>query len=194
MASEGDVPDWRLEQYRSYLHLLARLQLDVRLRSKLDASDVVQQTLLKAHERMGQFRGQTEAERMAWLRQILTNTLADVLRKFGADRRDIGRERSLEAALEESSARIEAWLAADASSPSQHAIRHEQMLRLAAALAELPEDQRVALEMRHLQGWSVTAVGQNLGRSKRAVVGLIFRGMKKLRALLEEPGCRGSTS
>jgi RNA polymerase sigma-70 factor (ECF subfamily) len=194
MTSEGEVPDWQVERYRSYLRMLARLQLDVRLQSKLDASDVVQQTLMKAHERIGQFRGQTEAERMAWLRQILTNTLADALRKFGADRRDIGRERSLEAALEASSARIEAWLAADASSPSQHAIRHEQMLRLAGALAELPEDQRAALEMRHLQGLSVAAIGQNLGRSKRAVVGLIFRGMKKLRALLEDPDCRGSAS
>src|SRR5262245_47931090 len=115
-----DIPDEPLEQFRPYLHLLARLQLDRRLQAKLDASDVVQQTLLQAHQALGQFRGTTDAERAAWLRQILARCLGHALRDFGRDKRDVGRERSLEAAVEASSVRLEAWLAAEQTSPSAH--------------------------------------------------------------------------
>ena len=186
MANAAEDPAWQLEAYREYLHLLARLHLGARLRAKVDPSDVVQQALLKAHERRDQFRGRTEAERGAWLRQILTTTLADAARRFGAGRRDAGRERSLEAALHESSSRLEAWLAADQSSPSQRAERQEQLLRLADALARLPADQRAALEMKYLQGLSVADIAGRMGRGKRAVVGLLFRGVQKLREHLEE--------
>ena len=191
MADAAEHPGWELEAYREYLHLLARLHLGGRLRAKVDPSDVVQQALLKAHERREQFRGRTEAERGAWLRQILTTTLADAARRFGAVRRDAGRERSLEAALEESSSRLEAWLAADQSSPSQRAERQEQLLRLAQGLARLPEDQRTALELKHLHGLSVADIAPRMGRGKRAVVGLLFRGLRRLRELLAEPGKEG---
>ncbi len=174
-----------LERYHNYLLLLARLQLDPRLRSKLDPADVVQQTLLKAHERTAQFRGGTEGERAAWLRAILANTLTDLARKYG--REHAGQERSLEASLAESSSRLEAMLADDGPSPSEHAIRHEQVLRLAEALAKLPDDQRAVLELRHLQGWSVPAIGQFLDRSTASVAGLLRRGLRQLRELLEEP-------
>jgi RNA polymerase sigma-70 factor (ECF subfamily) len=176
----------RLEQCRPYLHLLARLQLDGRLRSKLDASDLVQQTLLQAHKNLHQFRGREDAEFRGWLRQILANTLAEAARRFGTDARDIGRERSLEARLNESSVRLEAWAAAQQPSPSQHAAREEQLLRLAGALANLPEDQRQAVELHHLMGLSLAEVGERVGRSRAAVVGLLFRGLKKLRQLLAE--------
>src|SRR6516162_183981 len=101
------VPDDRslaLERFRSYLHLLARVQLDARFQAKLDASDVVQQTLLKAHEAFAQFRGHEPAELAAWLRQILARTLADLVRDLGRAKRDVALERSLEAAVENSSA------------------------------------------------------------------------------------------
>lgn len=188
MAKAAEQPDGELEGYREYLHLLARLHLGARLRPKVDPSDIVQQTLLKAHEHREQFRGQTEAERGVWLRQILVTTLADVARRFGAVRRSTDRERSLEAALAESSSRLEAWLAADQSSPSQRAERQEQLLWLAQALARLPEDQRVALELKHLQGLSVADIAARMGRGKRAVVGLIFRALRRLREISQECG------
>src|SRR5262249_11302131 len=120
------------EAYRDYLRLLAGVQLDPRLRGKLDPSDVVQETLARAHEKGEQFRGTSEAERAAWLRQILANQLAAAVRRYlDAGKRDAARERSLHAAVEDSSARLEALLAADHTSPSEQAVRHEELRRLA---------------------------------------------------------------
>src|SRR5579859_3082473 len=108
------VPDPAgLERYRQYLELLARLLLQPRFRSKLGASDVVQQTLLKATQNLGQYRGQSEAELAGWLRRILTNTLVDVVRELEGAKRDVGLECSLEASLAQSSARLEDLLQAN---------------------------------------------------------------------------------
>src|SRR5262249_55576989 len=122
---------WRpLEEYQETLLLLARSQLGPRLRSKLDAADLVQQTLLKAHARRDQFRGQSEPELAAWLRKILARTLLDASRKYDTETRAVDLERSLEEALGSSAAQLDAWLAADQSTPSQQAQRKEQLLRL----------------------------------------------------------------
>ncbi len=175
-----------LERYRAYLHLLGRLQLHGQVPGRLDLSGVVQETLLEAHRAGDRFPWGREGEEAAWLRRAFACNLADELRRLGTAARDVGRERSLEAALAESSARVEAWLAAEQTSPSQRAERAEQLLRLAAALPGLPEDQRAAVELHHLRGLSLAEVGERLGRSKEAVAGLLFRGLRKLRDLLGE--------
>jgi RNA polymerase sigma-70 factor, ECF subfamily len=178
--------DEGLERYRAYLRLLARLHLDERLRGKLDPSDVVQQTLLQAHQARGQFRGSGDGALAAWLRQILARNLAHAVRDLGREKRDVGRERSLEQALDASSSRLEAWLAAEQSSPSQRAQRNEQLLRLAQALADLPEAQREAVVLHYWQGQSLAEIGDQLGRTPAAVAGLLHRGLKQLRCLLQE--------
>ena len=184
-----------LEAYRDYLRLLAGAQLDPRLRGKLDPSDVVQETLARALEKAQQFRGTTEAERAAWLRQILANQLAAAVRRhLAAGKRDAGRERSLHAALEDSSARLEALLAAEQTSPSDRAVRHEELRRLAEALAGLPEDQRRAVKLHHLRGLPVDEVARDMGRSGAAVGGLLRRGLKRLRELMREPTGDGHDS
>jgi RNA polymerase sigma-70 factor (ECF subfamily) len=183
MADEAQVVARPVEDYRDYLHLLARLQLDPRLRGKIDPSDVVQQTLTKAHQHQGQFRGVTATEQAGWLRRILANTLIDAARKFG---RELDREEPLEPRLHASSARLEAWLAADQSSPSEGAARQEQLLRLARALAELPDDQRLAVELHHLREEPVAAIAAHMDRTEASVAGLLRRGLKRLRELLQE--------
>src|SRR5262245_63027456 len=176
MTEKAGARAWPLERYREYLRMLARLQLDPRLQGKLDPSDVVQQTLLKAHAKREQFRGQTEAEFTAWLRQILANTLAEEARRFGTAARDVDLERSLEAALSVSAARLEACLSASAPSPSEQADHNEQLLRLSAALALLPDDQRRAVELHHLRGLPAPEVARVMQRTPRSVAGLLLRG------------------
>jgi RNA polymerase sigma-70 factor (ECF subfamily) len=184
----GATPDGSaLERYRDYLRLLARLHLAPQLRGKLDPSDLAQQTLLQAHEHRDQFRGRSPEELAAWLRAILANSLAEAVRRYGRQQRDVALERSLEADLEASSSRLEAWLADKHSSPEEQAMRHEQLLRLAEALAQLPADQQKAVELHHLQGRTLPEVAAEMGRSKEAVAGLLYRGVKKLRQLLASP-------
>jgi RNA polymerase sigma-70 factor (ECF subfamily) len=174
-----------LGRFRAYLRLLAGLQLGPRLRGKVDASDLVQQTLLEAHQQREQFRGNSEEERMAWLRCILAHNLADVLRGFAQEKRDIKRERSLEAALAGSSLRLGQFLLAPDPSPSQKAEGHERALRVAEALALLPEPQREALLLRYWEGQPLAEIAQHMKRTHDAVASLLKRGLRQLRILLQ---------
>jgi RNA polymerase sigma-70 factor (ECF subfamily) len=184
MGNEAESRDLALERFRPYLLLLARLHLGDRHRAKLDASDVVQQALLEAHRTRAQFRGTTEAELAGWLRRVLACELADVLRGLARAKRDARRERALEEQFGDVSSRPEAGLAADQSSPSERAGQNEQLVRLAAALLHLPEDQRRAVELKHLRGRPVAAIAAALDKSETAVGGLLRRGMTRLRELL----------
>jgi RNA polymerase sigma-70 factor (ECF subfamily) len=185
----SNKPDnWCIEGYSEYLRLLARLQLDPRLQAKLDPSDVVQQTLLQAVEHRDQFRGKSEAELVGWLQTILANTLAMAVRRFATEARNLAKERSLEDSVAQSQARLKAWLATDESSPSERVIKLEELLHLASALARLPADQRQVVELHHLMGWPVAQVAEAMDKTKPAVMGLLFRGLKKLREILgKEP-------
>jgi len=106
-----------LERFRSYLMLLARMRLDRKLQGKLDASDVVQQTLLEAHQAVESFRGPNVAAQAAWLRQILAHNLANAVRDLGRAKRDVSRDCSLQAGLDDSASQLEGWLARPAGLP-----------------------------------------------------------------------------
>jgi len=183
MGDDGEELVQRLESFRNYLLLLARARLDGRLRSKLDPADLVQQTLTRALERRDQFRGARDEQRAAWLRTLLAHVMVDAVRKHA---RADGPERSLEAALEQSSVRIEAFLAADLTSASGRVEKQERLVRLADALAALPEDQRHAIELKHLQGLTLIEVARQMNRSVPSIAGLLQRGMRALRNDLGE--------
>lgn len=173
-----------LERFRAWLHVLAEAQLDPRLRSKLDPSDVVQQTLLQAHQARQQFRGSSDGELAAWLRQILTRTLLRVLRDYQRPKREVSRELSLDAACEASSARLEAWLAAEQSSPSQHEAKLEEAVGVANAVRRLPDRQREAVVLYYWHGCTLAEIGTQLGCTTAAAGGLLRRGLEKLRQRL----------
>jgi RNA polymerase sigma-70 factor (ECF subfamily) len=186
MDQAADDRGRELERFRQFLSLLARLQLDPRLQSKVDLSGVVQQSLLEAHQIFDRFQTWDEPQKAAWLRKALAHNLTDEVRKLRTAARDVAREQSLEADLERSSARLEAWLAAEQTSPSMRAARQEQLVSLAEALAMLPRDQRTAVEFHHLRGYPVAEVARQMGRGEGAVGALLVRGLKRLRVLLQE--------
>lgn len=186
MSDQASARESMLERYREYLQLIARLEVDGRFIGKLDFSGVVQQTLLEAHQGWGRYRGTNDSELLAWLRRILGNNLIDEMRRLSAQARDVQRERSLDAGLDESSARVEKWLAADQSSPSERMMREEQMCRMACALAQLADDQRLAVELHHLRGMSLAEVAEQMDRTRGAVAALIFRGLESIRKILDD--------
>jgi RNA polymerase sigma-70 factor (ECF subfamily) len=183
MADGADRDDV-FAQARDYLRVLARLGLDPRLRAKVDESDVVQQSLLEAHRDWDRFHGTTPGERFAWLRRILARNLANLLRDHTRARRDVNREWRPDPAAEASSVRLEGWLAADHTTPGTAAVREEEAVRVAAALAELPDGQRDAVILRHWHGYAVADIAAELGTTPDAVTGLLYRGLKALRARL----------
>ncbi len=180
-------PMWRLEDYRNWLRMQARqLQLDPRLQRRFDLSDLVQETMLRAHQHLDGFRGVTEAEMVKWLHEILVNVLTDEIRRAKAQKRDVRVEHSLQAVVADSSARLEACLATPESSPSQKAERRELLQGLAAAVEQLPDDQRDVVVQRDLLGLPVHTIAEQLGKTDKAVAGLLLRGRRKLRELLDE--------
>jgi RNA polymerase sigma-70 factor (ECF subfamily) len=187
MSDPHGSPDDDLNRYRDYLLFLARVRIDPHWQAKLSASDLVQETLLEAYRDAAGFRGQSESERLAWLRQILNRNLANAARDLHRQRRDVNRERPLHNPLAESSQQLEAWLSDGGIAPPEQAERGEKLLRLASAMARLPEDRRTVIELRHLQGWPLDAIAEYLGRSPSAVASLLHRGLLQLRDLLAEP-------
>ena len=171
-ASEYDD----FERFRSYLLVLARRGIDGRLRAKVDASDVVQLTLMEAHRDRAQFVGRSAAERAGWLRQILARNLTNLGRDFARGKRDVRREFGPAGSI----------VPADQSSPSERADRNECALRLAEALENLPETQREAVELRYFLDLPLAEIAEATGKSQAAVAGLLHRGLSQLRSLIGE--------
>jgi RNA polymerase sigma factor (sigma-70 family) len=116
--------EWHLERYRPLLRLLVRrIQLDPRLQPRFDSSDLVQETLLKAEAQLDRFRGQSEAQLVKWLHEILEHTVTDQIRKARARVRNVAQEQSLQAVLGESSDRLHEFLASGQPTPIEEAER-----------------------------------------------------------------------
>jgi len=176
-----------LEPFRRYLEVLARVHLDSRLRGKLDPADLVQQTLLRACAALPEVRSQSPEVLAAWLRKILARTLADTVKHYHRDRRDVKLEQALEADLDRSSSGLAGWLATDQTSPSLAAARNEELLRLADALADLPEPQREVVILKHCRGQTLQQIADHLGRTVPSVASLLRRGLEALRHRLLPP-------
>ncbi|MCO8124092.1 sigma-70 family RNA polymerase sigma factor [Stieleria sp. TO1_6] len=155
--------------------------MDPELIGKIDLSGVVQATMLEA------FNQQTAAPiegsgRLVWLQRVFMNNLLDELRKLRTQKRDAGREQSLDASIDRSTNWLCDCLAADDSTPSAKAARNEAVDKLLQAIAKLPDSQRMAIEMHHLQSLPLEQIAERLGKPKGAVAATIYRGMKNLRS------------
>jgi RNA polymerase sigma-70 factor (ECF subfamily) len=175
-----------LELYRNYLRLIARSMMGTALVLKLDASDLVQETFLKAHRQFHDFAGADEPGFMAWLRKILVRTVADQAKYHRAGLRNQRREVALEDLLDRAGGAAQQALADSLPSPSSMAVRRERSVLLADALAKLPADYRTVFELRNIEHIPFNEIAVRLGRSPGAVRVLWTRAMQRLSALLEE--------
>jgi len=175
--------DELLAHCRAYLTLLGSMHFQRRLQSRVSPSDIVQEAMLRAHCHFSQFRGQTERELMAWLREILVNCLARFVEQhLRAAKRDIRREVSLDRFNEV----VGEAVPADAEPRSAHGTRispEEQPARLARLLTQLPEHYREVLVLRNLEGLSFEEVAARLHRAPGATRMLWLRAIEKLRAV-----------
>jgi len=175
-----------LQQYRSYLRLLARLQVSHELQQKLDPSDLVQDSLLEAQCNFLDFRGQTEAELTAWLRQILAHNAVNQWQRFQTGMRRLDMEHRFHERCQSSSQALEQALASYESSPSEHLHRRERAVLLADALEQLPGDYREVLVLRHFEGLTLREVANRMNRSEDSVKKLWARAVPRLRRLLKD--------
>jgi RNA polymerase sigma-70 factor (ECF subfamily) len=187
-AGDRDALGRLFERYREAMLALLRRRLSGALGRRLDASDVVQQTFLEAAAGFEQFRGDGEAALDAWLRRILECNFTSAARDhLFTQKRAALRETSLDDSRPTGPA-VRQWLAADQTSPSLRAIRLEQATILLQAIERLPPDQREAVRLRHIAGWPLERIAQQLHRSNAAAAGLLKRGLRGLR---EQLGAHG---
>jgi RNA polymerase sigma-70 factor (ECF subfamily) len=178
-----------LQLYRNYLTILAAAQLDARLRQRLSPSDLVQETMLGAYRDFAQFRGTSERELLAWLRQILINCLRHAYdAHLQARRRDARRDISLDEAhraLDHSVTRLAQVLAAKGPSPSADARHREQSVIVSDQLTRLRPDYRDVIVLRNLQELSFEEIAARMDRKPGAVRMLWLRAIDKLRQVNE---------
>lgn len=178
-----------LQLYQNYLTVLATTQLDRRLRRRMNPSDLVQEALLAAHRDFGQFRGVSERELLAWLRQILINCLHHAVEThLKAKMRDIRCEISLEqvsASLDRSVVNFGQLLADPGPSPSAASRQRERSVAFANELAKLRPDYRDVLILRNLQGLSFEEIADRMDRKAGAVRMLWLRAIEKMRQVYQ---------
>ncbi|QDS89739.1 ECF RNA polymerase sigma-E factor [Rosistilla oblonga] len=185
-AREGDADAFGelLEQYRSYLWILAHRYLDDRLRQRIDPADLVQITFMEAQRDLPAFRGQEPAAFVVWIRNILRNNLASaVARHVITQKRSVAHE----VRLANDSSRgpgLAGQLAGSTTSPSQQIMRAETSQALLDALDQLPEMQAAAIKLRYMEGLNMKEISEAVGKTEMAVGGLLKRGLKRLREIL----------
>jgi RNA polymerase sigma-70 factor (ECF subfamily) len=180
-VSQGDL----FERYRKLLKMLVRIQLSGSLRAKADASDLVQETFVRAHQAFHQFQGVCEHELVAWLRSILASRLHKTMRHHRAGRRSLHLERRLEDELEQSSAALDKAFYQPGPSPSELAGQREHLTALAGAIEDLPEHYRSVIVLRQIKGLSYAEVARRMERSEDSVRKLWVRALAQLHRTME---------
>jgi RNA polymerase sigma-70 factor (ECF subfamily) len=184
-AGDEAARDRLFDVCRNYVSIAARAEVASWLKSKVDASDLVQQTLLEAHRGLANFRGTTEGEWLAWLKRILSHNAADFVRRYhGVEKRCAAREVSL--AASDDSQLPAPQLSDGGPTPSQLIMQKEMQLQVADAVARLPEDYQEVVILRNLQQLPFDEVAERMGRSRPAVQMLWMRAIRKLQEVLSE--------
>ncbi len=176
-AFGGDAWGDTLARFRPLLRLLAARSFNPRYWRQVDPSDLVQKTMAEAHQKRDDFRGSSEKELLAWLKQILGLRIIDEARRLRCGRNDVDRE--VEVARAEEQVR-------SLTSPLTALVRHEEALRLAEALEKLPPDERRAIELIHFQGLTLAETAELMGKTRHAVARLLRPAQARLRELMRD--------
>ncbi|MDX1927546.1 MAG: sigma-70 family RNA polymerase sigma factor [Pirellulaceae bacterium] len=180
--------DW-LEANRAHLLVILQQKASVKLRSKVDADDLLQDAASRAVKSVVGMKLAT-SEVMPWFLQILTHTIVDAHRHhFGSQKRDAAREVSVDANLPshgDQAAQLADLLAASITSPSQAFSQHVRLGRMQEALSQLPADARQAIHWRFMESLSSQEIAARLNKSDGAVRVLLSRTLKRLEDLLND--------
>lgn len=167
------------DRYRRRLAVLIRYKLGPQHRGKLDADDLVQETLLRAYRDLPQFTYRSPGSFMRWLSSIADHAIADAVRYARRVRRQ-GDEVRLR-----SESNPEGPEPADRLTPSRVLAQEERLQALLRKLDELPEHYREALLLAKIEGLTTEEISAHLGKPRQAVSLLVFRALQRLRELVE---------
>ncbi len=172
-----------LQKYRSFMRFSVERSLGPNLNARIGASDVVQMTNLEAYQAIAQFEGTTIEQFSSWLRKILKHNLANAIRDNTAAKRTVTREKKQSPKQDQV---VIPWvdLAGGDKTPSVQFLEGERAQSVLAALRTLPNDQRTAIRLCHLEGQTYADIAAYLDRSVDATAGLIKRGLKSLREIV----------
>jgi RNA polymerase sigma-70 factor, ECF subfamily len=177
-AKDG-VPEALETLYRRYAgRLLAfiRLRMGRSLRARLESRDILQATLLKSFEHVGQFEKADAASLMAWLAKIADNEIRDQADRQGRQCRDVRAEVPIETIAGLADHRAGSTF----RSALSQLILDEQAQRLERAIETLEDAQREAILLRHFEELSFREIGARLGRSEDAARMLYARAAAAL--------------
>ena len=171
------------EHYRWYLLKAAEMEMPDDVRVKMAPSDLVQETFLLVQRGLPEFRGTTEEELRAWLRQILLNLVSRTVRTYrGTLMRDVRREISLEAI--ETNNGVELRIPSGQETPSTQAARAERARLTAQAFEQLPPHFREVIRLRNVGRLKFREIGELTGRSEDAARQVWVRALELLRERL----------
>src|SRR4051794_39499423 len=187
-GGDGAARQQLLDRYRDYLRRMVAVRLDRRLAARVDASDVVQETLVEAARRLDDYLRERPIPFYGWLRQLAGERIVDAHRRHvTTQRRSVTLEhRELELPDASADQLVRRLFAAD-TSPSNRMIRQERHERLKGALASLPQRDREVLVMRHLEQLSTSEIAAMLEISEPAVKSRLLRALIRMREQMGEP-------
>ncbi|PQO44231.1 sigma-70 family RNA polymerase sigma factor [Blastopirellula marina] len=179
----------RKPQLMAYIHR----RLGPALKSKVEAEDIFQDSSVEAVRAITpEFPG--DKDPFSWLCQIAERKIVDAHRHhFGAQKRDAGRERSLDgrpAGGGDGEVGLVNLLVKSMTTPSKAFSRNARELRLQAALADLREDQREVIRLKYVEGWASKDIANQIGKTDAAVRVMLTRTLKQLQAVLAEQELR----
>lgn len=190
LAGNQDARNRLLERHREALRRMVHARLNPALARRVDASDIVQDALVKASRRLSDYLREAQMPFQRWLQYLVRDRIVDAHRRHElAARRSVQREQSLEpAAADQSSALSLAGVAVDGEmTPAAAALHHELELRFQAALEALDTTDREIILMRHFEHLTNQQAARLLNLSEAAAGMRYLRALRRLKPLLQEP-------